>query len=67
MTNEEAEAVDALLEEIQSLRDVLRAYEAWEADLILNGDWSSATVRLKQEHHDRLIEIQAMRNTALST
>lgn len=56
-----------LEEENERLREVLKAYEAWEADLILTGDWSASTVRLKQSHHDRLIEIQAMRNAALST
>lgn len=45
---------------------VLKAYEAWEGDLILNGDWSGETVTMTQEQHDRMLEIQAMRNAALS-
>ncbi len=55
-----------LRRKVAALEAVARAYEAWEADVILNGDWSRETVRLTQAHHDRLIEIQAMRNAALS-
>jgi hypothetical protein len=47
------------------MRDVLLAYEAWEADLIMNGDWSCECVRITQAQHDRMLEIQAMRNTVL--
>lgn len=44
---------------------VCRAYEAWEADLILNADWSNELPRMTQAQYDRLLEIQAMRNAAL--
>ena len=50
---------------IERLEEVLKAYEAWEADLLLNGNWSQGTVHLRQEQQDRLIEIQHMRNAAL--
>lgn len=45
---------------------VAKAYEAWEADLILNGDWSGACVKMTQEQHDRMIELQTMRNAAIT-
>jgi hypothetical protein len=48
-----------------SLRAVLKAYEEFEADLILNGDWSGECVRMTQAQHDRMMELQAMRNEAL--
>ena len=44
---------------------VLKLYEAWEADVILNADWSDALPKLTQEQWDRLIEIQTARNAAL--
>ena len=56
-----------LEDENKKLRDVLKAYEAWVADLMRNGDWSGSTVRLTQAHHDQLVEIQAKRLAALST
>lgn len=43
----------------------LEAYEAWEADVILNGDWSGETPALTQEQVDRLVAIQQLRNVAL--
>ena len=50
---------------------VLRAYEQWEADVILCGEcWApngmAETPRLTQALWNRLIEIQAMRNAALA-
>jgi len=45
---------------------VAKAYEDWEADLLQNGDWSGPTVRMTQEQHDRMIEIQTLRNAALA-
>jgi len=51
----------------EQMRAVLEAYEAWEGDLILNGDWSRETVLMTPEQQDRMVEIQAMRNAALST
>jgi len=45
---------------------VLRAYEQWEADLILSGDWRDAMPRLTQPLYDRMLEIQAKRNAILA-
>jgi len=45
---------------------VAKAYEAWEADLVMNADWSDFTPRLTQAQLNRLLEIQAMRNAALA-
>lgn len=50
---------------ISEIAAVLRAYEAWEADLILNADWRNETPRLTQAQYGRLMEIQAMRNATL--
>lgn len=51
---------------VEKLIAVCEAYEAWESDLVLNGDWRDSTVRMTQSQHDRLIEIQAMRNAVLA-
>lgn len=51
--------------EIQRLWELAKAYEAWEADLIVNGDWSGECVQMTQAQHDRMMELQAMRNEAL--
>lgn len=62
-----ARKADALL--IAAAPDLLalaHAYEAWEADLILNGDWSGSCVRMTQTQHDRMLELQAMRNAAVA-
>lgn len=45
---------------------VARAYEAWEADLVLNADWSRSTPTMTQAQFDRMMEIQAMRNAAIA-
>lgn len=58
----------ATVEALMDLRDeraLLREYEAWEADVVLNGDWSAATVRLTQEQHDWLTQISIRRNKLL--
>lgn len=46
---------------------VLREYEAWEADVIMNADWSEETPRLKRAQWDWLVDIQGKRNAALSS
>ena len=46
--------------------EALEAWEVWEADLIMNGDWSSGTLRLTQEQHDALTPIQIKRNKAIA-
>lgn len=56
---------DAAEDRCSKAVSVARAYEAWEADLILNGDWSNELPRMTQAQYDRLLEIQAMRNAAL--
>jgi len=55
------EALAARLAEVEALK----AQEAWEAEIILNADWSRGTVLLRQEDHDALIEVQDKRNVAL--
>ncbi|WP_395454737.1 hypothetical protein ACHMW5_13605 [Azospirillum melinis] len=59
------EANARLIAAAPDLAAAARAYEAWEADLILNGDWSNELPRMTQAQYDRLLEIQAMRNAAL--
>lgn len=44
----------------------LDAWLLWEADLILNGDWSSGTLRLTQRQQDALTPLQEQRNTVLA-
>lgn len=50
----------------KELADVLKAWETWEADLIMNGDWSGETLRLTQEQHDALTPIQIQRSKAIA-
>ena len=51
---------------IQELVAVLKAYEQWEADIILENEcWSGQNLRLTDEIYDRMIELQTMRNAAL--
>ena len=45
---------------------VARAYEAWEADVILNADWSGDTPRLTQAQWDELVRVQGLRNAAIA-
>lgn len=51
---------------VEKLEQALRAHEAWEADIVLNADWSAATPRLTQKQMDDLNEIQNLRNSALN-
>ena len=44
----------------------LKAYEAWEADLILTGDWKGEGVAMNQHQHDAMMEAQSLRNKALA-
>jgi hypothetical protein len=46
--------------------EALKAWEAWEADVILNADWSSGRAHLTLEQHDALTTVQEKRNAALS-
>lgn len=55
-----------LISAAPDLLALARGYEAWEADLIVNGEWSGSCVRMTQEQHDRLVELQAMRNAAIA-
>ena len=55
----------ALVTAAPDLLAVALAYEEWEADLILDGDWSGDFVRMKAKQHDRMLELQAMRNAAV--
>lgn len=46
---------------------VAKAYERWEADLILcDVAWVGSTPRITQQLWDRFLEIQAMRNKAIA-
>lgn len=70
-SKEELRANADLMAASPSLHDVAAAYEQWEADLILSAEaWEpngqADTPRIPQVLWDRLIEIQAMRNAALS-
>ena len=48
------------------LREVLAAYEQWEADVIMQDDsWRIFPLVLQPEQFNRLIELQQMRNAVL--
>jgi len=54
-------------ESVERMRDTLRAYEQWEADLILERDaWNNRLPTFTDKLWDRFLEIQALRNAALS-
>ena len=55
-----------LISAAPQLLAVCEAYEELEADLLVNGDWSAAAVRMSQEQHDRMMQIQAIRNAAIN-
>lgn len=46
--------------------DLLQAHEAWEADLILTGDWADRYVRMKEHHHEKMLELQQNRNDVIA-
>ncbi len=52
-----------------SMKACLLAYQEWEADLVLNGDWtfSDGLPKMTQAQYDRFLEIQNMRNEALKS
>ena len=57
---------EELRAKLDELKDVLAAYEALEADLIMEPKcWTGPTCKFTGELWDRMIEIQAMRNKAL--
>jgi len=62
----EVDANARLIAAAPDLYAVCCAYEAWEADVIMDADWRDSTPRLTQAQCDRLIEIQAMRNAAIA-
>jgi len=51
-----------------ALVEALEAYEAWEADIIINNEtWRTDDLpHMTQAQYDRMIEIQDMRNAALA-
>lgn len=54
---------------VQDLLAACKAYEQWEADLVLCSEaWSTGDglPRMTQELYDRFMEIQALRNVAIS-
>jgi phosphate starvation-inducible protein PhoH len=51
---------------VAQMKDVLGAYERWEADLIQYCEaWVDGLPAITQEFQDRLIEIGGMRNTVI--
>ena len=46
--------------------EALRAWQEWEADIIMNGDWSNSMPRLTQSQYDRMIELQEPRRAVLT-
>jgi hypothetical protein len=53
---------------VSQMKDVLGAYERWEADLIQYCEaWVDGLPAITQEFQDRLVEIGGMRNTVIRT
>ena len=51
---------------VSQMKDVLGAYERWEADLIQYCEaWVDGLPAITQEFQDRLVEIGGMRNTVI--
>lgn len=68
--NRERELADVkLLLAAPDLIEVCKAYEEWEGDIIINGDWGPGGMdpypRLTEAQCDRMLELQAMRNAAI--
>lgn len=62
----EQEANAYLIAAAPDLADLAFAYERWEADVIINSDWTHDTPRLTQAQLDDLLRIQGLRNAALA-
>lgn len=62
----EIERLQAMSRALEIAETALKAHEAWEADIILNADWSQPTPRLTQAQCDALPDVQAKRNEALT-
>lgn len=60
------EANARLIAAAPDLLEFAKAQEAWEADMIINGDWSNEMPRLTQAQYDRMIELQEVRRAAIS-
>ena len=60
------EADVRLMTAAPELSNVAKAYEAWEAALVFDGNWNNGLPAFTQPLFDRFLEIQAMRNSALA-
>jgi hypothetical protein len=65
----EHEANARLIAAAPDLFAVCQAYEEWEGDIVMNGDWGPDGMhpypRLTEAQYQRMIEIQTMRNAAI--
>ena len=62
-----AEANARLIAAAPDLLEVAKAYEQWEASLIMEDEsWRNGLPTLTQAQYDRLMEIQTMRNKAIA-
>lgn len=61
--------VRKLEEDVKNLLEVCNAYELWEGDIIINGNWGADGMapypRLRESQYDRMLELQDMRNEAI--
>lgn len=48
------------------MMDFIKQHEAWEADLIMNGDWSNEMPRLTQHQYDEMLRLQGLRNAIIN-
>lgn len=63
---ESAAVCEGAAVEIEKLRAVLKGYEQWEADVIMDDNcWRDSPMVLSEKQYNRLIELQQLRNAAL--
>ena len=64
--NQMDEANARLIAAAPELLAFAKAHEAWEAKVILEGDWSGEGVGLNAELHEGMFQLSILRNAAIS-
>ncbi len=60
------EANARLIAAAPDMMDFIEQHEAWEADLIMNGDWSNEMPRLTHRQYDEMLRLQGLRNAIMN-
>ena len=67
MDNKTKETITLGTRKVIKAFELLRKYEAWEADLILcDESWEDGLPKMTQEQYDSFLELQAERNELLN-